>query len=203
MKKLVLLFVLIAVAGLMFGCKSAEEQSMEDLRRIYALRDQDQGRYLAELETFIKNTPEELSTYKRAVTLYVNGFKGLAEGWIGNGRYDQALDFIEKGLRYDEGNKELQELKKLCLDKGDVTKEDIDRIARGMTDEDVIRLLGNPIDGIQLRHDENQVPFYVMAYMINLNPQKRVIISLDDKKSVALIRYRVDGKIQETYPERD
>lgn len=203
MKKILVLSILTVCILFLYNCQSAEEQSREELRRIYALREQDQGRFLAELEGFIKDTPEELPTYAQAVRLYTAGFKNLAQGWISNGRYDQALEFIEKALVYNEDNKELLELKKLCLQKGDVTKDDIDRIARGMDDKDVIRILGNPIDGMQVRQDpDTGAPFYVMAYMIELDPQKRVIISLDENKSVALIRYRYDGKTHEDYPER-
>lgn len=202
MKSLISLSILLVFAFMLFSCQSQEEKSKQELANIYAIRKTDQGRYMAELEAFIHKTPKELPTYKQAVTLFVDGFKDLAKGWMNNGRYDQALEFIEKALKYDETNQELLKMKEICGNYGDVTEEDIKRVSRGMTDQDVIHILGNPYGGIEKKLDENQVPYYIMKYMIEMNPNKMVFISLNENKAVALIRYHVDRKFQDEYPER-
>ncbi len=202
MKRFVILFLVLAMVFLMFSCKSQEDKSNEELKQIAGFRKTDEARYMAELEAFIKKTPKELSTYKKAVALFVDGFKKLANGWIENGRYDQALEFIRQGLKYDEKNNELLELKKLCVDKGDVTEEEIESIARGMTDQDVVHILGNPMGGLEKKMDENQTPYYIMKYMIEMNPEKLVFISLNENKTVARIRYYVDKAWADEYPER-
>ncbi len=202
MKRFTVLFIVLSMVFFMFNCQSQEDKANEELKKIAVLKNTDQAKYMAELEGFIKKTPKELSAYKKAVNLFVDGFKNLAKGWIDNGRYDQALEFVHQGLKYDEKNNELLEMEKICLDKGDVTKEEIQRIAKGMTDQDVVYVLGNPVGGLEKKLDENQTPYYIMKYMIEMDPDKLVFISLNENKGVALIKYNINKQFVDEYPER-
>lgn len=197
-----LLLLIICVFGLA-GCQSPQEKAVKALEQITAAKDTDKQEYVRQLQEFINQTPKEYPAYKKAVNLLTDSLKKDAMLWMKQGRYDRALEVVRLALRVDKTNKELKKMRHDCMDKGDVTEEEISGVVIGMGESDVINLLGNPIEGIEEKKDKNNVTFFLMKYMIELNPKKLAFVYLKENKTVFEKKFFVNKKPQMEYPQRE